>query len=418
MACAIEADGVEVTLQVTGLGRGVENSAGGFIDAVDRCHFPGAAGELMDLAAVVGIKEDVAEALAALAGPEEAAAVVEEEGLTAGVDPVGIGLFQNGGVAAGFDVDGEELQVVLDAVGAHHEEAARAGHPAGASDQVRVAGVADIEPAGGAAGRGDDAEVYDGVVVAGLGVALGFVDAAQVEQVFVGIDRFAAGVELEVGDGMGIGRPPKAAGEADFLGVDPIGRAVAEGFAAVAGEAGFGFGGGVDGVEVPAAAEGDGFAVGREAGIHFAFGGFGELVNGGGVHVDQEEVAAGGIEQLLAVFGELEAARGHAGIAVAPLEGGTTGGWGNGAADGVGGDQRLGRPGGRVIDGEAAALAQDEAGAVGSPEGRHAGAASTAAPGLVEAVERDGLLLGQGTGDQEETDGKAAHGCDCKTRRG
>jgi hypothetical protein len=97
------------------------------------------------------------------------------------------------------------------------------------------------------------------------------------------------------------GGPPEAGTEGEFLGIDPIGDAVAQGVGAVFGEAGFPGGGDVDGVEVPAASESDHAGIGREFGIEFGDGRLGELLPLGGIGVDGEEIAASGIEDELAV---------------------------------------------------------------------------------------------------------------------
>ena len=88
----------------------------------------------------------MAVAAVALAGPQEALAVLEEFDVAFEIDPVGVGFLEDGGGLAALGVDGDHLQFVLHAIHAQDVHRARVGHPAGARDQVGVAGVADLEP--------------------------------------------------------------------------------------------------------------------------------------------------------------------------------------------------------------------------------------------------------------------------------
>ena len=291
-----------------------------------------------------------------------------------------VGLLEDAGGLARFGIDGDHLQLVLHAIHAQDIHRARIRHPAGARDQVRVARVADFEPFRGTAGGGDDAQVHVGIVLAGLRIAFGLGEGARAQHIGVRKNRFAAGIELQVAERFRIRRPPEAGAQVQFLGVDPIGDAIAQRVGAVAREARLLAGGHVHRIEVPAAAERDHTGVGRELGIQFRNRRFGELVPLGGVGVDQEQVAAGAVEHRLAIAGDLHAADARA--AIGPIGGTVVGRHIHGrGVDRRGVDQQLGSFGGGVVEHEAARLAEDEALAVRHPGGRpgEPGAAASAA---------------------------------------
>ena len=122
----------------------------------------------------------------------------------------------------------QQVEAVLDAIQALNEEAAAIRNPAHPREQ-RIAGFAEVHPLGVAARGGDDAQANIGVGVAGLGVPLRFVHGAQRQEVGVRIERLAAHVELQVGDLLGVGRPPVRGGEVELLGINPIEAGVPQG---------------------------------------------------------------------------------------------------------------------------------------------------------------------------------------------
>ena len=173
----------------------------------------------------------------ALAGPKELRPFVEELENVGDVDPIAV-LFAKDETAGARGSDGvQQVEAVLDAIQALDEEAAAIRDPAHPREQ-RIAGFAEVHPPGVAAGGGDHAQADIGVGIAGLGIALRFIDGAQRQEVGVRIERLAAHVELQIGDLLGIGRPPVRGGEVELLGIDPIEAGVPQGGGAIAGQPG------------------------------------------------------------------------------------------------------------------------------------------------------------------------------------
>ena len=243
--------------------------------------------------------------------------------------------------------------LVLHAIHAQDVHRARIRHPAGARDQVRVARVAHFEPFRGTAGGGDHAQVHVGIVLAGLRIAFGLGEGALAQHIGVRKHRLAAGIELQVAERLRIGRPPEAGAQVQFLGIYPVGNAVAQRLGAVAREARLLAGGHVYRVEVPAAAERDHTRVGREFGVQFRHRRLGQLLPFGGVGVDQEQVAAGAVEHRLAIARELHAADARA--PVGPIRGTVVGRHIHGRGiDRRGIDEQFGSLGGGVVKHQAA----------------------------------------------------------------
>ncbi len=268
-AGSIQLDGVQVPLGGRGLAGSVVDAAAGFVfvHRVDRRDFPVALGQLRHALAVDGREKDVAEAAIALAGPQEALAVLEKLDVAIEVDPVRVGLLEYGGRRARFRVDRDHLQLVLHTTHAQDIHRARVRHPPGTRDQISVARVADFEPLRGTAGGGDHAQPHVGIVFARLRIAFNLRERARAQHVRVRKHGLAAGVELQVTQRLGIRRPPEAGAQLEFLGVDPIGDPVAQRVRAVARETRLLAGGHVYRIEVPSAPERHHAGVGRELGV-------------------------------------------------------------------------------------------------------------------------------------------------------
>ena len=325
-----------------------------------------------------------------LAGPDELGAVREKAIGVAVVDPIGIGLLKHPGGRSGGGVGGEKVQTVLNAVHPLHGDLAGTGEPIDAGDQS-VPSIAQIHPTRfDAAGDGHDAEAHVGVGSAGLGIALRLGDRAQAEQIHLRVDEFARGVELEIGEAAGIGRPPEGRTEVEFLRVDPIELAVHQSGRSVEGEAGGFLRSDVEGVKVVVDAKGDAGAVGRELGVALDLGRGGKLVEFPGALAPQEHVAFDAEQKLVACGGPGEFT--FANAAVLPSE--TVFGAGlHGGAFEVDDQEQL--PLGfrrRVVEREFSAAEIDEPLAAGRPNGRTESIAPTAAHGE-DGVEGDRFLF-------------------------
>ena len=162
--------------------------------------------------------------------------------------------------------------------------------------------------------------MHVGVVLAGLRIAFRLIDGANAQHVFVRINRLAAAVELEIGDGFRIGRPPESGRKIELFGIHPIEAAVDQRGRSAVGQAGFLLRSDVDVNTGRSLVETPPFSPsGESCGIELDFRGLGDLVPFAGIDVNQEQVAGGFVEDRFPVVGPLDAA-GNAGAAIGPVE--------------------------------------------------------------------------------------------------
>src|SRR5712664_1992449 len=109
---AIETDTIQVTLQGRLLRRREIHRALGFVNRVQRSDFPLAFGDLSEQLAVEIVEIQVPIS-GALAGPEEALAVLEEIEIVADIYPIGILLAERCSCFAGGGIGNQKIECVL-----------------------------------------------------------------------------------------------------------------------------------------------------------------------------------------------------------------------------------------------------------------------------------------------------------------
>ena len=244
---------------------------------------------------------DVGEARA-LGEPEEAPAILQEDGGGGGVQPV-VGALEEhgprgpqgrgGGLGHGQQA---QLQLVLGAVQEHVGHGPAVGGEGQVGQHVDVVGGEGGEALGARRAvlrESHHSDLDHRVRVAGLGVALRLHLVVHGQEVHDGEGRHARLVELQVGHGVRRGRPPEGPGPAagQLLLVDPVEAPVQHGVGARPGEAGLPARLEVGDEEVVLAQEGHPPAVRGELGLVFGLGGADDRARDAGLRVHHEEVA-------------------------------------------------------------------------------------------------------------------------------
>ncbi len=153
-------------------------------------------------------------------------------------------------------------------------------------------------------GGGDiqDANADARILLAGFWITLkddAFMDRLEIDK---SAFRDAGLVRLQIGDGMGIGRPPvtDVAAAENFFPVDPGESAIEEFVGAVGSEAGFLFCGDIKQVEIVGANKGKIMAVGGKLDVFFCGGGVGDTEECGRRKIEKENVSVKKEDGLLA----------------------------------------------------------------------------------------------------------------------